>query len=306
MPDQTDVSARPIRITDVALFQQLLLDPEVRKNTWLQFEPNVETDKILHYCFLKGYQRFILETKDGIAIGTFSFYQDNAFADGGIFLLPEYRQKGYGKQAFNLRKEILKQNGVRFLRNEIFLDNTASIQNNLNNGAKPFGWWIARLETMPQQYLVKTTPHGKLEFTPFGSDDLCFYRKLFSEKDVQFQTYSEKDIENCSDEDAIRFLMANSERRWTVWLQTKDKKIPIGTTHLYETQRPASNFGFLIAPEYRGLGLGKPVLEIIKQAAIQEGIKILRADVFIDSKPAISCMEACGFRPLGFYETYLS
>jgi RimJ/RimL family protein N-acetyltransferase len=235
----------------------------------------------------------------------FSFHKNGAFAEGGIFLLPEFRGKGYGKKAFQIRSEILKEYKVRFLRNEIFLDNHASVHNNLKSGAREFGWWSLRLQPMKSKYLTLQTRKGRIELCPFCSEDSAFYRKLFSEETTQFQTYSETDLSTCPEEDLIRFLMADSDRRWTVWLHQGESKQAIGTAHLYERSGPASNFGFLMAENQRGNGYGQATLQLIKLAASLEGIKILRADVFFESKAAIACMEKEGFRQFGFYETFV-
>lgn len=158
---------------------------------------------------------------------------------------------------------------------------------------------------MKSKYLTLQTLKGRIELCPFCSEDSPFYRKLFSEEATQFQTYSETDLSTCPEEDLIRFLMADSDRRWTVWLHQGESKQAIGTAHLYERSGPASNFGFLIAENQRGNGYGQATLQLIKLAASLEGIKILRADVFFESKAAIACMEKEGFRQFGFYETFV-
>lgn len=306
------ITYREVSLKDVGLFRELLNNPEIKKNTWLQLPASVDSDTILHYIFKNSIKRYILENLDGVAVGTFSFHlEGNAFASGGIFLLEEFRGKGYGKSAFAIRELILKENGVRFLRNEIFLDNTASVANNLRSGAREFGWWTKRItftneELMSFTSLTTNTLLGRMELAPFCSEDLPFYRQLFLEDDVQFQTYSECDLHTASDEDAIRFLMASSERRWTVWLNSSSRKEPVGTCHLYDVDRPVANFGMLIAANYRGKKLGLPLLQLLEKGAINEGIKILRADVFFYSKEAISIMEKDGFRQFGFYEKFIA
>jgi RimJ/RimL family protein N-acetyltransferase len=300
------VTCRKLSIHDIDLFRTLLKDPDVRRNTWLQIPEEAETDEILRYCFLKGYQRYILENEEGSTVGTFSFQKDGCFAGGGIFILPEFRGKGYGKAAFRARAEILRGHGIRFLRNEIFTDNLASIQTNLKNNAREFGWWALRIPIMKSKHLTTQTKAGRIELSPFCSGDTNFYRKLFQEESVQFQTYSEEDLTTCSEEGLVRFLMTESDRRWTVWLHQENSKTAIGTTHLYGRRGPCSNFGFLIGAEHRGKGFGRATLQLLKIAAQDEGIRILRADVFFESKAAIACLEGSGFRPFGFYETFLS
>jgi RimJ/RimL family protein N-acetyltransferase len=306
------LNARPIRKDDIELFRKLCSDPEVRKNTWLQLPERVDTDILLHYCFKSGIIRYIIESSDNVPIGTFSYHRvSNVHAAGGLFLLAEFRGKGYGKAAFAIRDKILKENGIRFLRNEIFQDNIPSVQNNLRSGSREFGWWSKRLqlnaeERMQAKYLSTSTPIGRLEITPFCSEDLPFYREMFTEPDVQFQTYSEYDLATCPDEDAIRFLMANSERRWTAWLNTASKKVPVGTCHIYETHRPVSNFGILLHTPWRNKKLGQALLQLLERAAIEHDIRILRADVFLESTPAIKVMEKSGFRQLGFYEKFIA
>lgn len=305
------LSVRPIQKEDTKLFRKLCKDPEVRKNTWLQLPEKVDEDILLHYCFQSGVIRFIIENEAKESIGTFSYHREaNAHAAGGLFLLEEFRGKGLGKAAFTLRDEILKNIGIRFLRNEIFLDNAPSVQNNLRSGSQEFGWWSKRLHLTPEErmhakYLSTSTPLGRLEITPFCAEDLPFYREMFQEKDVQFQTYSEHNLGTCSDEDAIRFLMADSERRWTAWLNTASKKMAVGSCHIYETHRPVSNFGILLHSEWRSKGLGEALLKLLEQAALEDDIRILRADVFLESKAAIHIMEKSGFRQFGFYEKFI-
>jgi RimJ/RimL family protein N-acetyltransferase len=308
-----EITTRPFKLEDIEIFKILIKDPETRRQTWLQLPECAQTDEILHYCFIHGVERHTILLKgEEKAVGTFSIHQNNHFAEGGIFILPDYRGQGLGRKAFHARKAILKAQGVRFLRNEIFEDNPASVQNNLKNGARPFGWWLLRIpktpksqESMTAKYLSSYSPLGKIELVPYCSEDLPFYRELFKEPEVQFQTYSEHDLATCPDEEATRFLMADSFRRWTVWLHSQNKKIPIGTVHLYDRNGPVSNFGFLLGKEYRGQKTGQTLLSLLKTAASQEGIKILRADVFFDSKAAIRTMEKEGFRPFGFYETFV-
>ena len=67
----------------------------------------------------------------------------------------------------------------------------------------------------------------------------------------------------------------------------------------------AEVYGVYIAPEYRGKGLGKMLMDEVEKLAKEHGITRLWLDVVVTQKPAIGLYRKLGFREIGRTEKSL-
>jgi putative acetyltransferase len=59
-----------------------------------------------------------------------------------------------------------------------------------------------------------------------------------------------------------------------------------------------------VQPDFRGLGLGKRLLDHLVQVAQEKRVPLLRLETGIYQKPAIRLYERYGFQPIGPFGTY--
>jgi RimJ/RimL family protein N-acetyltransferase len=67
-----------------------------------------------------------------------------------------------------------------------------------------------------------------------------------------------------------------------------------------------ATFGILVAPGYRGCGIGDAILMRLERHAHALGIRVLRADVYSDNTACLSLLHTHGFREFVWLEKNLS
>jgi RimJ/RimL family protein N-acetyltransferase len=149
--DGTKLEALPISASDLPFYRVLFSDPAIRDQVYCAFDFDIASDENL-LAFLLGtsVQRWTICAHRGgrQPAGTMHIYeQDGAFANFGICLAADYRGLGYGDSVLALVEKAARQLGIRILRGDIFLNNTAMIRLAERRGFKPFRYFEKYLFT---------------------------------------------------------------------------------------------------------------------------------------------------------------
>jgi RimJ/RimL family protein N-acetyltransferase len=145
-----------------------------------------------------------------------------------------------------------------------------------------------------------------MEYSDFGcrrilKRDIKFWKEVYQDHDVMIHMNAMP-----MDDDKQFWEYLNHSDRYVVYsMDVGQEKEPIGGFSLYEREDKVASFGIVIHPNFRGLGLGKVVLEFLNETAKDLGIKTLKADVYEENTPCISLLKSGGFKPIVFLEKNL-
>jgi RimJ/RimL family protein N-acetyltransferase len=141
-----------------------------------------------------------------------------------------------------------------------------------------------------------------MEYRDYGcrrttKSDLTFWKEVYSDPDVKkFMALWGKEP---SDTQEFWEYLNTSERFVVYDIATEEL---VGGFTLYHRENKTAEFGIAIHPKFRGIGLGKIVLDFLQDTAKDLGIKTLKADVYEENKPSLSLLRGNGFRDVVFLE----
>jgi len=136
----------------------------------------------------------------------------------------------------------------------------------------------------------------KLVAKPLVDEDLEFWLEVYKEPEVRMQMYA---APTSSIEELSKFL--SSRRVFTVW----DHTTRIGGFTITPEKDSIGTFGIVIKDQYRGLGYGHPLVNLLLSESLRLGLKTLRADVYADNFSSISLLRKHGFRKFIWLEMNL-
>jgi RimJ/RimL family protein N-acetyltransferase len=145
-----------------------------------------------------------------------------------------------------------------------------------------------------------------MEYSDYGcrrilKRDINFWKEVYQDPDVKIHMNA---MPMETDKQFWEYL--NHSDRYVVYnMDDSQEKNLIGGFSLYEREDKVAFFGIVIHPNFRGLGLGKVVLEYLNETAKDLGIKTLKADVYEENLACISLLKSGGFKPIIFLEKNL-
>jgi phosphinothricin acetyltransferase len=132
-----------------------------------------------------------------------------------------------------------------------------------------------------------------LAVIPLMPSHAKFWMELYRDEEVKKQMYT---APTDSEQALLDYLKPRSA--FTVFLNDQ----PIGGFTITNLGNRLGTFGFVIHPNYRGLGLASAIIKELEIKAKEMGIATLRADVYSDNTPSIKALESAGFRPFVWLE----
>jgi RimJ/RimL family protein N-acetyltransferase len=127
--------------------------------------------------------------------------------------------------------------------------------------------------------------------------DLDFWKSIYEDPEVQRQMYSAPFTSKTALWDYLRC----EQQSFTVW-QNEQR---IGGFLLSQVAHLIGTFSIVIHKEFRGIGYGKEVMNLLEAQAKKSGYMTLRADIYADNASSIKLMENRGFRRFVWYEKNL-
>jgi len=121
--------------------------------------------------------------------------------------------------------------------------------------------------------------------------DISLLRAWYSDKESKHQLYAAP-----SDETEFAYYMLQPHR----FIVTESGN-PIATFKI-EEQGAAAVLGLLVAPDHRGRGVSKKVLQIAEEKSKDLGFHVLSVDIYSDNAAARAAFVAAGFREFIWYE----
>ena len=122
---------------------------------------------------------------------------------------------------------------------------------------------------------------------PYSKDDSAFWLSLYRDTEVKKQMYA---APTNSEEDLTEYLA--DRHVFTVFLDNT----PVGGFTITQEKDHLASVGFVLHPNYRGLGIAGKILKLVEVEAKRLGIYTLRADVYADNHPSLRTLESAGFR----------
>jgi RimJ/RimL family protein N-acetyltransferase len=77
----------------------------------------------------------------------------------------------------------------------------------------------------------------------------------------------------------------------------------VGGFNFYDIHDSRACFGVVTHPAFRGKGLGRKLVRLMKAEAKHLGYRTLRADIYLDNKPCLALVKKTGFRQFVWVET---
>jgi RimJ/RimL family protein N-acetyltransferase len=144
-----------------------------------------------------------------------------------------------------------------------------------------------------------------MEYHDFGcrrtvKKDISFWKDIYSDCDVK-EHMNAAPLE--TDREFWEYL--NRSERFVVFQSEDLKEILIGGFTLYHRDNKSAEFGIVTHPNFRGMGLGRIIVEFLEETAKDLGIKTLKADVYADNKACLSLLNKNDFKPIVFLEKNL-
>lgn len=156
--------------------------------------------------------------------------------------------------------------------------------------------------------ITKTFGDKKLTISPFSSKDLkCakeyqdFINDLI-EEDAKLLMNKKQTLKD--EQDWVKKVLKSVKNKKRVTLIARDGNKIVANTEVELRafrQSHIGKFGIAIRQEYRGIGLGKYIMdEILKLAKKQlPGLKVFWLDVYENNTPAIALYKKMGFKIVG-------
>lgn len=77
----------------------------------------------------------------------------------------------------------------------------------------------------------------------------------------------------------------------------------VGGFNFYDIHDSRACFGVVTHPDFRGKGLGRKLVRLMKAEAKRLGYRTLRADIYLDNKACLALVKKTGFRQFVWVET---
>lgn len=152
----------------------------------------------------------------------------------------------------------------------------------------------AAVSREPQQLIELRS--GMLSAQPLREEEYGFWAGLYAEESIRRQMYS-------APLDSLESFKAFLRKR-TLFTLLLDGA-PIGGFSITREGQFMATFGFMLAPEFRGRGFSRNILEMLMEQAAAMGFRTLRADVYADNVPSIRALQSAGFRTFIWMEKNL-
>lgn len=251
---------------------QLKLNREMLRN-----RPASETNDFLFY-------------QDGKLVGFLGLYIfQSTEAECSGMVHPEYRRKGI----FNsLVKEAAEECSKRGIPQMLFICHSRSESGRAFCQAieAPYSFSEYWMDWKEGKRQVVYRDH--ISLYPAGQQDIDTLVAL----DVSGFTMEEKDAR----EYTLRSLQSDTK---ATFLASLDHE-PIGKISVLEENGSAFIFGFSVAPEHRGRGYGRQILNQTIDLLLRKQIKHIALEVAIENKRALTLYQSCGFYETGANEYY--
>lgn len=136
-----------------------------------------------------------------------------------------------------------------------------------------------------------------LHVEPLHSSHLHEWLSIYRDPEVRRQMYAAPTENEAVLEQYLR------RRRFYSVLDAEG--VLVGGFNFYEEEGSRACFGIVIHPAFRGQGLGREIVRLMKDEARSLGFATLRADVYADNAPCLGLLDRTGFRRFVWVETNL-
>ncbi len=148
----------------------------------------------------------------------------------------------------------------------------------------------------------------KMNLRPFSRHELHYYLSWMSSEEVcgpyvQLENHSIEDLQADYDIDSWQ---SNRLRRWLV--VDKEDGTPMGFAHAWEFEKYETHqeFGRILLPQYRGRGLGVPMLRLILDTIFsQTEVSRLQTMTACENEAVLKCWKKVGIVVEGRLREYM-
>jgi|GEM_PF-2447191 len=142
----------------------------------------------------------------------------------------------------------------------------------------------------------KPLPLIDVSYHPFRDEDVDFWIECYDDPELSAQMYAIPE-----GREAATAYLSKGKRAFTVYHGEER----IGGFTVSGVSEQIGTFGFFLSKDFRGMGLGKNILQFAEEEAAKHGYLTLRADVYTDNLRSIRTLESRGFRSFIWFEKNL-
>lgn len=140
----------------------------------------------------------------------------------------------------------------------------------------------------------KSGPQVGLVATPLKRSHLRAWLEIYRDPEVMRQMYA-------APTDSTKALWSYLQKR-KFYSVLQDGNV-VGGFNFYDIHDSRACFGVVTHPNFRGKGLGRELVRLMRAEAKRLGYRTLRADIYLDNKPCLALVRKTGFRQFVWVET---
>ena len=113
---------------------------------------------------------------------------------------------------------------------------------------------------------------------------------------------------NITPEREAKFIKRFAEDKRDIMLIALENGVVVGNAVLEHERIPRyshrATLSVTVLREYWGRGIGKTLVDMIKERAVRVGTSVISLEVRLDNERAISLYKKCGYKEIGIYEKF--